>query len=221
MLAALLFVVASPQTDAKQVLQDIQAAYRKLDSLSVTIEHHDSSGLYPGDYTQELKWKKGGRFELKVTKLNPKDVASPGSKAPDYFCDGKDVLTIRPDGSRSSRPVNTDPNISPGYEVSGGLIMTILLDSPSGKVIMNPPAALGMTWSLGEEVEWKGEKGKQLILSIERQGQKANGTFYYAEGPLKLLGMEFKADKQQGWSHYRDEKRNPVLPEKLGDPPPV
>ena len=28
------------------------------------LEHHDSSGLYPGRFTQTLRWRKGGRFEL-------------------------------------------------------------------------------------------------------------------------------------------------------------
>lgn len=67
--------------------------------------------------------------------------------------------------------------------------------------------------------EWKGERAKQLLLTVSRQGQTVTGTFYYAESPLRMLGMEFKAPTQSGWMRYKDQKNNPKLPNTLGDPP--
>lgn len=207
------------QGDAIQVLKDLALTYRTLDSLSVTIEHHDSSGLFPGEYTQELKWKKGNRFELRVTSANPKNPTSPGSRAPDYYCDGSQVTSVAPGTPRPPRPLNTDPNISPGYEVSAGVILSFLLDSPNVKLYLDPPAALGMKWSLGPATAWKGDRAKQLLLTVSREGQTVTGTFYYAESPLRMLGMEFKAPTQSGWMRYKDQKTNPKLPNTLGDPP--
>lgn len=54
-------------------LKAVRDTYQGLQSFSMRIEHQDSSGLYPGRYTQTQRWRKGGRFELLVSdqKLNP------------------------------------------------------------------------------------------------------------------------------------------------------
>ena len=71
------------------LLQQVRDRYRSLSSFAMQIEHQDSSGLFPGRYTQTLKWRRGGHFELRV--------ASKGNRrVPDYYADGKQVLSIQP-----------------------------------------------------------------------------------------------------------------------------
>ena len=63
-LATLLLAPAPPS--ALDLLREARDHYRGLSSFSMRIEHEDSSGLYPGRYTQTLRWRRGGRFELRV-----------------------------------------------------------------------------------------------------------------------------------------------------------
>lgn len=219
MIATVLVAFAGVQADAASVLANIADAYRKLDSVSVTIEHNDSSGLFPGIYTQQLQWQKDKRFELKVTKPNPKSAPAPGSNAPDYYCDGATVRTLRKGSGDSSRPINTDPNTQPGYEVSGGLMLSMLLDSPTYRMILKPPA--GIKIGLGPESTWKGEKVMQVSYQASGGDMSVTGSIYYKADPLQLCGMEYKAGSQSGWLRYVDEKRNAAMPSKLGIPPAV
>ncbi|HWA84184.1 MAG TPA: hypothetical protein VG820_12145, partial [Fimbriimonadaceae bacterium] len=130
-LAALLLLAPapSPVDDLLHALRN----YQKLDSFSATVEHQDASGLYPGHYTENLKWRKDGRFELKtVQKSDFKPVEhNPGTIAPDWYCDGSYVAWIDSGMPKRTTPITPDPNTSPGWEVSGGPILSSLMKTPS------------------------------------------------------------------------------------------
>src|SRR2546426_457749 len=61
-----------------ELLRQVRDHYRSLSSFAMRIEHQDSSGLYPGRYTQRLRWRRGGHFELLVTSKENKRV-------PDFY----------------------------------------------------------------------------------------------------------------------------------------
>src|SRR5438876_6134433 len=93
LMLCLLFAAAPPAP--RDLLQQAHDFYRHLSSFSMRIEHQDSSGLFPGHYTQTLRWRHGGRFELRVV---PPD----HSRVPDYYADGRQILMIRPGNIWSS-----------------------------------------------------------------------------------------------------------------------
>jgi len=62
-----LLAVSNPSFDAMALFFEVDKHYRGLESFSMNIEHHDSSGLFPGNYSQSLSWQKGKRFDLGVS----------------------------------------------------------------------------------------------------------------------------------------------------------
>ena len=215
-LAAVLFL--KPLDDAtKKVFVDAMDSYAKLDSLSIDIEHDNSSGLFPGKYHQHLDFKRGKGFKLAVTSLNgqerPKDVA------PDFYCDGADVTTVgRFDGTH---PINKDSNISPGYEVSGGLVMMWLMDSPSRQFFSKPPAGMELELSTGQRSTWKEIKVAEIVISVKIGGQDDKSTLsaFLDSERKKLVGYEWTREGKTGWMLYKNQKDNPTVDASTFKPP--
>src|SRR5690349_15382533 len=90
-LVTLLLMTSPPP--AVDMLTEVRSHYQNLNTFAMTIEHQNSSGLFPGKYAQTLRWRKGGRFELLVTRPNPDAQAY---KAPDYYANGKEILLVFP-----------------------------------------------------------------------------------------------------------------------------
>src|SRR5712692_648789 len=104
-LALLLASTAAPSpgpATAVDLLKEVRDHYRSLASFSMRIEHQDSSGLFPGRYSQSLRWRRGGRFELLVTSRG-------NTRVPNYYADGRQVLSIRPGNSWSSEALVPEP----------------------------------------------------------------------------------------------------------------
>ena len=98
--ASSLLAPPTPQSVLKGAINH----YKTLKSFSMTIQHSNSSGLFPGVYTQSLKWRKGDAFELLVTKKTDYQPTSerPGGVAPNYYCsDGATVTSV--EGSPAER----------------------------------------------------------------------------------------------------------------------
>src|SRR5579871_5779178 len=99
------------QQSPSALLESVRKHYCSLKTFSMTIEHHDDTGLFPGEYTQKLQFEKEKRFELKVTKPNPKEISGLGGKAPDYYCDGTIVWQKGPGQLLSQHTaLNRNPN---------------------------------------------------------------------------------------------------------------
>src|SRR5438874_2653083 len=149
MLLTLCLVItsAAPQPAARDLLRQAYDYYRHLSGFSMRIEHQDSSGLFPGRYTQTLRWRRDGRFELRVV--------SPGNRrVPDYYADGRQILMVRPGNVWSTEPLQPEPNTSPGWEVSGGAIMGWLQDTPSSRFFLSPPREMPIQCELGPRTSW-------------------------------------------------------------------
>jgi hypothetical protein len=213
-LALCLFLAAAPST-ARDLLQQTHDFYRHLSSFSMRIEHQDSSGLFPGRYTQTLRWRRGGRFELRV--VSPRD-----QRVPDYYADGRQVLMIRPGNVWSTEPLQPEPNTAPGWEVSGGLIMGWLQETPSSRFFLEPPKNMSIQWELGPRTSWHGRAVRELRAKMtwEQKPGPDYSMFIDAQRPL-LIGFEWVPNDKPGWALYADQRLNPPLPASLGDSPAV
>jgi len=216
MLALLALTVV--QQSPVAMLDAVRAHYRSLYSFSMTIENHDASGLFPGDFTQTLRFRKGNRFELRVTKANPKDVSKPGTKAPDYYCDGTIVWTKWPGQLLSEHSaLNRNPNNIPGYEVSSGMILSWLLNSPSADFFLRPPAGMKIDFTFGKAVTWRQLDVRPVVLTMEQSKDVVAATFYCSRQGDHLVGLEWTNNGKVGYAKYLNQVENPKLPATLGD----
>jgi hypothetical protein len=206
MLTAIALATALAAPDAKADLQAVFKNYKSLKSYSATIECQDASGLYPGHYVLELKWKGDKKFELKVVEPTTPTPSSPGNPVPSYVSDGANVTTYREGHEASVRELNTDPNISPGYEVATGLLLTALLDSPNAKMFFDPPKEFKIDYSYGKTNEWKGTKVKEIVMSMEAGGQKLAYSVFLSEDGKWLVGAQHAMNGKTGWIHYKNAK---------------
>lgn len=215
-LATLIFF--QPLDDAgRKVFIDTMESYAKLDSFSVDIEHDNSSGLFSGKYIQHLDFKKDKGFKLTVTSLQGKE--RPQNVAPDYYCDGSDVTTVgRFDGTR---PINKDTNTSPGYEVSGGIIMMWLMDSPGKQFFSKPPAGMEIELMSGRRNTWKDLKVTEILISvkIDAKDDKSTLSAFLDADKRKLLGYEWTRDEKTGTLLYKNQMNNPSVNVKSFKPP--
>ena len=202
-----LFLLQTPTASAMAVFTQTLARYEKLDSFSTDIEHDFSSGLFPGQYKQHLEFKRGKGFKLVVTSLR---VAAIKDKiAPDYYCDGVNVTTVgRFDGTQ---PINKDANSSPGYEVSGGLIMTWLLDSPLKGLLDKPREGMKIEADWGPRKLWHDEKVDEIIFKVTMGGDSTVSHFFLDPDHKRLIGNEWFNVSKLGYKIYRNQKENPLV----------
>jgi hypothetical protein len=216
-IASALFAPPTPQDALKGAIDH----YKTLKSFSMTIEHKDSSGLYPGSFTQTLRWKKSAVFELLVTKKS--SVApSPGkSLTPNCYCDGgPDVTSVFADGTRQDRPLAHGPETSPGWEVTGGLIFSSLLGSPSADLFSNLPAEMNAKWSFGNTTKWNGEAVKEIVLSASSGTQRMKASFMLSKDGKRLVGFSWdNGGGRPGWARYKNQVENGPMPKDLGKAP--
>ena len=187
-----LLVCCFPVQTPKEALEEVVKHYQSLKSFTATVECHDASGLFPGNYTQTLKWKKGNRFELLVTVKSDfvKVEGNPGSEPPDYFSNGKEVLMQKYDGASSTRSMDMGPNTMPGWEVSGGPILGWLLDSPSSKFFLSTPEGFKLSYAWGDRKEWEGTEVREVKLKMG--------------GPLESASLVPRSERAQvGWAGIR------------------
>lgn len=206
MITALALASALATSDAKADLQAVFKSYKSLKSYSATIECQDASGLFPGHYVLELKWKGDKKFEMKVVEPSTPAPTSPGSPVPSYVSDGANVTTSGPHRETTVRELNTDPNIAPGYEVAGGLLMMALLDSPNSKMLFDPPKEFKIEYSHGKTSEWKGTKVKEIVMSMDAGGQKLDYSVFLSEDGKWFVGAQYPINGKTGWVHYKNAK---------------
>ena len=207
--------------DAKSTLEAVRKHYEALTTFSMVIEHKDSSGLFPGSYSGELKWRKGGHFQLTVTR--PSDfVASeskPGMKAPDFYADGRNVVAVGAAGIRSTKPLAEEEVTMPGWEVAGTLVLSWLEGTANGKLVTNPVEGFKVEYSDGSRTEWQKTKVKELILTVKFGGEKQDASLFVSEDGHQLVGMEWKVGTKVGYYWCLNQKENPKLPANIGEVP--
>lgn len=211
--------LAMQADDPKQALLDLRNSYAKLESLSVELEHDFSSGLFPGKFRQELLFSKKLGFRLTVKA--PKGEARPeGSPYDYYYSAGKQVITQR-DGEQFTADLNTDANRMPGYEVTGSLMLSWMLESPSSKRFFDPPKGYKFEYSWGSRTEWHGQKTKEIVLKITQTEAKEGPEvwMFLSEDKKKFLGHEWKSQGKVGYLLYTNQKDNPDVKPSDFEPP--
>jgi len=214
MVPALLLLVT--QASAKDALREVLTHYQSLETFATTIHHEDSSGLYPGKYVQSLKWKKGGHFELKVTK----PASNATRTAPDFYADGKQVTKLAA-GVATTDPLETRPNFSPGWEVAGGPILSSLQRTETLKMLLEPPAGFSTEYRWGTIDKFDGQPVRDAVL-VWKAGEMENEIhLYLAKSAPQLVAISFRSSdgKTKGQMVYRDQQENPKLPDTLGQAP--
>ena len=205
--------------DAKDDLVKAFKGYSNLSSFSCTVESQDSSGLYPGHYVLNLKWKKGNQFEIKVTEAQKPIPEPPQFTIPDFYCDGRKVTRVGDTRGLSPRELNKDPNVSPGYEVAVGPLMFFLLDSPTKKMLLDPPEGMTSTFAHGEKTKWKGKDAKEIIWSIRSGEDVIDASVFLSLNSKTVYGMEYEINDKEAFIHYKDQRLNPELSASLGKAP--
>jgi hypothetical protein len=201
------------------LLRQVRDHYRSLSSFAMRIEHQDSSGLYPGRYTQRLRWRRGGHFELLVTSKGNRRV-------PDFYADGRHVLWSHPDHRWSPGELVPEPNTAPGWEVSGGPIVSWLQDTWTGRAYLEPPKEMQLSWQFGPRTEWRGQRVREIVGTIGGRRDASFSLFVDAQRKLLvgveyqvLVGAENQASGKVGWAVYADQQINPALLATVGNAP--
>jgi hypothetical protein len=208
--AALL--AAAVQPTPLDLLKQVRDHYQSLSSFSMRIEHQDSSGLFPGRYSQTLRWRRGGRFELLTTPKGNK-------KVPDFYADGRQVLWIRPGNEWTTGELVPDRNTMPSWEVSGGPIVSWLQNTHSGRFFFDPPQQMPLAWSSGPRVEWRGHRVREIVGKQIGRDREPGISFLVDDRHRLLIGLEHHSNGKLGWSLYADQKLNPKLPSGIGNSP--
>jgi|CXWL01.1.fsa_nt_gi hypothetical protein len=221
MLAA--FIIASTLIfdDPKEILKKVQTHYQALSSFSMDIEHHNSSGLFPGNYKQTLKWQSPKRFELVITQkaeFAAKEGQS-GTTAPSYFSDGTYVSGKGGPLDGRSDSVEPRPNSSPGWEVSGGMILSWLMKTPTGNFLFEPPKGFTVSFSFVEATkEWQKIPVREIIASfaVEGSADNRNIQLFVGKETDTLAGLAFSSGNQSGWAKYTNQVENPKFGKAIG-----
>lgn len=219
-LACVVLIALSPRDQFMSALYQ----YQTLDSFSATIEHEDDSGLFPGHYIQELKWRKDRRFELRVTVKSDLKEDPPfgthGVHAPDFFCDGSEVARVKEGRTVKIDPINVDPNVMPGWEVSGGLVISALMHTQTLTWLAHPAKGMELNFAEGKTTRWKGEAVHEIVVTTGSGEKSPPSSFYLSQDGRSLVGASSVRGGKEVWMRYTHEKRNPSLPANLGATPP-
>lgn len=206
---------------ARQLLSKALLRYRTLNRFSMNIQHQDSSGLFPGAYTQQLRWRRGGKFTLLVT-----SPASPKAErhAPNYYADGKRVVSDMPgNGQRFIDSIVPLPNTSPGWEVSGGLIVSVLQNTDTFRMFQGKtPLPAPVRFTFGPRSQWRGKNVREIVMHrTDASAQKdVPASFFVEPTGEAFYGVEWSPRKGTlGYAVYSNQKFNPALPPVLGKAP--
>lgn len=218
----MLTAVLLHQSDgARATLEFVRDRYLRLETFAMTIVHHESSGLYPGDFTQALLYRKGGRFMLKVLKPSsfvPK-VDEPGALAPDFFSDGKNVVSRWTNKHTTTAKFDPDSQDMAAWEVAGGPILGWLAGTKTSKSYFDPPPPLKVTFRFGSRRTWRSDDVREIIVTFGDPQRGLPFSFFVDPRASRLIGFEWTRSGIVGWAHYRDQRFDPELPADLGEAP--
>ncbi len=213
MIAALLTVSMFVAQEEKpiDVLKQIKENVQKLDSLQAEISHDFSSGLFPGKYEQTLLVSKDKKFKLIV--VVPAGQKRPEGAAYDYYCDGTTLTTLRAEGLPMTATINTDPNVMPGWEVTGWAFLTWMVKTPNENRLFEPPKGYLADFEWGKRESWKDRKVKEIVVTYREEGKNDGPkvNVFVSEDKKQLVGYEWTVGKRTGTLVYTSIKENPKV----------
>ena len=214
-------LVQAESARAKETFRQVLNRYKEMSSFSMSIEHHNREGLFPGNHRHSLQWRKGGRFELLVTSNNQQ------GKVPNYYANGEQVVTVYPDGTTGTESLAPRGDYAPGWGSNGGVILGMLQRGEEAASVigfLNPPN-METRWKFGPRTEWHGQKVRELLLEAIVQTNPrfpSTSTFtsvFISEDEKSFIGWEANYGGQLRWVTCTNQRVNPDLPTTLGDRP--
>jgi len=163
---------AVDQGSALAALDSVREHYQSAGSYSTRIVNDFSSGLFPGYYAQELAWKSPATFTLKLTSprsTTRKPGAIAGTGDPDdFYGSGETIHEVGPSFPSTGPRVRF--NSMPGWEVSGGFVISWLERTPTGGMFDHMPAdfppgtRIDLTW--GNRSTWHNHAVREIVGTL-------------------------------------------------------
>ncbi len=216
-LAALALLAQDPSP--KDALFAVLDSYNKHETIALKIDRENTSENFPGRFVQELKWRRGMRFELVVTKPSEfkPEVGSLGRLAPDVYCNGERTLQVWPSGLRTLMPVIPMDTV-PIWEETGDLVLTWLMGTPNKEFWLSQPTDRVEYKKVGE-AEWRGASVLEYQMIFKAGAQAVTVRMFVSRDGTQYVGSEYPTDEGLAWVQYTDQRFGLELPETLGDGP--
>lgn len=207
-----LLVAATLQPTPQELLKEVEAHYKRLNSYSTRIEHRGRSmspPTTPSSTTRTLRWRRGGRFEL----LHTGDDLRPYGN---FYADGRYVLQIGPDKTWSAEELAVPEDKTTLWELEAMPILGWLQNTPTSRWYFEgrQPELFRYEWRFGPRTTWQGHPVRELVMSP--RGTPRHDRSYFVD-PEKKLFIGWEAGSSFGL--FRDQQLNPPLPASLGDSP--
>ena len=230
---------------ATAAIVDVKNHYLSAKSFTMRIVNQDSSGLYPGHSTQRFVWTCPMNFALTLTSKRPAhmhphmvaNVGLMGNVPDDFYGQGDSVREVGPGYPQTQKRVTF--NQMPGWEVSGGFIVSWLERTPVGDMFEKPmpewPAGAHVRLDWGPRTIWHGHGVREIVATesmdpphpvaaeivpgsapaktAPRSEQNSDSVSLFIDPRSKtLVGVETREKGKVGWAEYLDQQFDPVLP---------
>lgn len=205
---------ASKQQTPQQLLAQVHAHYKGLASFSTLVTRRGSFTAESGGIVQQLRWRRGGRFDLHR--------ALPDSaRWPDIYSDGSQVVSVFPNGKRKTQDLTLSPNRLPEWPVAGGELLEWLQSTLASEKAFSPNLDKTIVWQFGPRTSWYGQKAKEIRVTGPSPKRTGQISFFVDESTQELIGFEQLAPPNlTRWDYsYTNQKAKPPLPATLGTAP--
>jgi hypothetical protein len=203
----LLLAVAVQPAAPLELLNQVREHYLSLHSYSARIVEQETSGFGIGGFSQTLRWRRGGRFELRVTSEYQPNI-------PDLYGDGRYVLLIWPGNLWRAENLVPGPGQSAVWEQYGGPMLGWMENTPVSPRYFELSEAIPHEWSYGPRALWQGQAVCELRRTVRRAPEFNLSLFVDPKNKL-FVGWEAPTTTRL----ISDQVLNPALPENLGDSP--
>jgi hypothetical protein len=99
----------------------------------------------------------------------------------------------------------------PGYEVTGGLIFTWLLNSPTIALFTKPPEGVTVAIDWGHRESWHDQKVSEITFKMGMGKESSEASLFLDPDHKRFIGMEAKNNGKLGYMLYRNQKENPSV----------
>jgi hypothetical protein len=203
----LLLALAVQPAAPLELLYQVREHYQSLQSYSARIEERETSGFGIGGFSQTLRWRRGGRFELLVTSEYQPNI-------PDLYGDGLYALMIWPGNLWRAENLVPEPGQFLVWEQYGRPVLGWLEKTPPSHRYFEPAEGVPHEWSYGPRIFWQGQEVCELRRTIRGAPEFDISLFVDPKNKL-FVGWEAPTSTRL----ISDEVLNPALPESLGDSP--
>ncbi len=198
----------------QEMLTQVHAHYKGLASFSTLVTRRGSFAADPGGIVQQLRWRRGGRFDLHRT-------IPDSARWPDIYSDGSQVVSVFPNGKRKTQALSLSPDMAPEWPVAGGTILQWLQSTPLSEEAFSPHLDKTIVWQFGSRTSWHGQKAKEIRVTGPSPKRTGQISFFVDESTQELIGVELLSPPNLArWDYlYTNQKANPPLPATPGSAP--